>query len=516
MAMLYLETHDPTKSHSGSGSLPVGSIPSLPIILTASVVFLAVDATITLFRRRAQEPTPTPTSIVAESPIADLPPPECQSLTQFVHKTRSILADVQAIERQLHSEKARRTRLASERKRLTSRRRPHSRPFTDPINTKNLHERTTSPSEPQSNAGPASISSPGPSCAFSAFCERLLLTNQIWKQEKELKALHTSLASASKARASAAFTTFCTQLLLHNRIWRLERETAALVAEKERVERARMAAVTRAAKRMVQDVQKDRMVEEFVKDLIGEVQQAKREVRDAKGEHEREVQEIHEEWMKDYRRVVGEVERLKLARQAGWVEQEVANAMEESLVESLREGRQRMNALEEKLAGYLEDEVTLNDADYFSSGDHDDEVTDVELDTLSELSSSSTCVSSGGSIRRGTKVAVEGIPQRRRCVSHDAPTPSRGPLHSRSSSTSTMIGDDAAFTLKPLLIDQAKSASALSANIAIATRTCNHSGRPLAVRNRTMSVLSLKSPTSSSSSSGTKAGATAKRAPWRV
>ncbi|KAG5643992.1 hypothetical protein DXG03_009282 [Asterophora parasitica] len=495
-----LDVRDPGNSRSGPGSLP-----TIPIIFTASIVFLAVDATINLIRQRTRG---VPFISTAVEPASDLSLPERQSLTQFVDKTSTILADIQAIERQLAGEKAQCTYLASERKRPTGR-----RPPPGSIDTKDLHRRRAS----NTTSASASSNAPTePSCAFSAFCDRLLLTNHIWQQEKELKALHASRASTNKDRASTAFNTFCTQLLLHNRVWQLEREARILVVEKERVERARAAAVTRAAKRMVHEVQKDRMVEEFVKDLIEEVGDAKRAMEQARKAHESEVEEIHGEWRRDYRQVTAEVERLKLARRGGWAEQEVANAMEESLVERLEEAKTRIELLEKKIADYeLEDEVT---GGMFGEKqcDHDDEATVVELDTISELSSSSTCVSSGGSVQRLPKLSIGGNPPRRRCVSHGPLTPTRGSIHSRSSSTSSIVDTEAIFALKPLMVDQDKSMTMFSANIGAATRTCNHSGRRLAVRNRATSVLSLRSPTLSTTHAGSKAAGVAKRAPWRL
>ncbi|GLB42700.1 hypothetical protein LshimejAT787_1201490 [Lyophyllum shimeji] len=489
MAMLYTHTHPALTADdaSESTSFPIaGSIPSLPIILTASVVLLAVDATITLFRRRT---IPSPTLIAAEpvtTPAAadDDPPPACRSLTRFVDKTRSILADVQALEKQLASSKAFRARLS-----LSSQ---HHLPSTTPKPKPKTTTTTTTTNTRRA----------APSCAFSAFCDRLLLTNRIWKQERELSALRASLASSTKRSRATAFHTFCEQLLLHNRIWQLERAAAALREENARVRREREKAVTRAARRMVCDVQKERMVEEFVKDLIGEV----------KSERERCEREVRGQWVGEYRRVREEVERMRVAREARMVEQEVGNELEERLVQRVREAEGRVRELEERLARYVEedeDEVTLNGADGGCEAgvrEDDEDATEVETDTISELSTSSTCVSSGGSIKRPS-TSSPGLPPRRRCISHGTGKTLQGPTSA---------------ALKPLMIDQAKAVSTLSANLAVATRTCNHSGRPLAVRNRTTSVI-VRSPTAGSGSgSSTRSGSrlgTLKvdtRPPWRV
>ncbi|KAF8063300.1 hypothetical protein FPV67DRAFT_1505924 [Lyophyllum atratum] len=432
--------------------------------------------------RRSREPR-----TIAPDPIPILPP--SQSLARFVDKTRSILADVQAIEKQLISEKARRRRLTLERKGISQDRRPDS--------TSNSHRQSQTKT----------------SCEFAAFCDRLLLTNRIWKQEKELKALRAAATAKTQAQSDTAFKTFCEQLLLWNKIWKLEREAVTLAEEKERIQRERVAAVTRAAKRMVLDVQKERLVEEFVKDLIGDVAAAKAEVWELRVEHEKEVQEINGDWMRDYARVKSELAQIRLAQEARLLEQDMSNTMEESLFESLREAKRRIEELEGQVGGYSwSDEATLNDADGVvgGTGDQDDETTDVEFDTLSELSSSSTCVSSGGSIQRPV-ISTPGS-GRRRCISQGPLATGRPSLHPRSSTLPRSIGG-VSFPLKPLMVDQAKST--LRASTDAATRTCNHSGRPLAVRNRTTSV-SVRSP-SSASSSGMKAVTMGKvRAPWRV
>ncbi|KAG6889469.1 hypothetical protein C0995_000996 [Termitomyces sp. Mi166 len=343
-----------------------------------------------------------------------------------------------------------------------------------------------------------------PSYEFTAFCERLLLTNKIWKQERELKDLHAASQAKSRAQRSTAFTTFCEQLLLWNRIWKLEREAVELVREKERVQRERTAAVTRAAKRMVQDVQKERMVEEFVKDLIEEVETTKAEIGSTKKKHEREVEEIQGEWVKDYRRVRGELEQLKLAQSARLVEQELSNSMEESLFESLQEGKRRVEQLEKslKVVSYASsDEATANE----------DEVSDVDSELVSDLSST-TCVSS----RRSSTTTLDYIPERKRCMSQGSLLAPRTLRHSHSCSVPITVD---ASNLGTPAIDQGKSFTATSGSMTSITRISNHSGKPLAVRNRTTSVIvALRTPPTSSASGSTfaKNGSLADRAPWRV
>jgi len=85
----------------------------------------------------------------------------------------------------------------------------------------------------------------GPS--FTAFCDRLLLQNKIWKQQREIKVLRRSLDSISMANCSNAFKAFCDRLILSNNVWKLEKEVNQLTTETEMIKRSRVAAVIRAA-----------------------------------------------------------------------------------------------------------------------------------------------------------------------------------------------------------------------------------------------------------------------------
>ncbi|KAF8221342.1 hypothetical protein L208DRAFT_1112119, partial [Tricholoma matsutake] len=128
---------------------------------------------------------------------------------------------------------------------------------------------------------------------FDSFCERLLLMNRIWKQEREMKQLRASLELKRTTTATTAFETFCDQLLLWNRIWKLEKAVKWVIGEGEKMRRSRGMAITRAAKRMVVDVQKERLVEEFVKELIEEVEEEKREMKVLREVHEMEMREMN-------------------------------------------------------------------------------------------------------------------------------------------------------------------------------------------------------------------------------
>lgn len=148
---------------------------------------------------------------------------------------------------------------------------------------------------------------------FEAFCQRLLLQNKIRAQQREIRALQKNLDSMKKQTSSNAFQVFCDRLLLSNNIWKQQKEIDRLMGEAEKLKRSRVAAVTRAAKQMVLDVRKERLTEEFVKDLIAEVEECKQAVVTLRSEHEREIQEIAEDWRQQCRKLSKEVEQLKLA-----------------------------------------------------------------------------------------------------------------------------------------------------------------------------------------------------------
>jgi hypothetical protein len=103
------------------------------------------------------------------------------------------------------------------------------------------------------------------------------------------------------------------------------------------MKRSRVAVVTRAAKQMVLDVRKEKLLEEFVMDLIQELGEGKWVVGKMEEAHEHEILELTGEWSREYRK------RLKLAREASLVEQDVSN--------DLRRGKLMMVGL---LGAYFE------------------------------------------------------------------------------------------------------------------------------------------------------------------
>ncbi|KIK04981.1 hypothetical protein K443DRAFT_378613 [Laccaria amethystina LaAM-08-1] len=94
----------------------------------------------------------------------------------------------------------------------------------------------------------------------------------------------------------------------------MQQQIDELISEGEKTKRSRVAAVTLAAKQMVLDGRKERLLEEFVKDLMQELNESKLVVGKMKGAHEHEILELTWEWSREYRKPGREVERLKLAR----------------------------------------------------------------------------------------------------------------------------------------------------------------------------------------------------------
>jgi len=134
----------------------------------------------------------------------------------------------------------------------------------------------------------------------------------------------------------------------------------------EQLKRSRVAAVTRAAKQMVQDVRRERLTEEFVKDLLVEMDGHKRAVGMLKSEHEKEMAEVAEGWKGDYQRLCKEIERLQLAQDARLMEQELSNEIETDLLERLILQEHNATRLEERIAE--DDSATLSgDSDVSTS-----------------------------------------------------------------------------------------------------------------------------------------------------
>jgi len=237
------------------------------------------------------------------------------------------------------------------------------------------------------------------SAPFTNLCERILLQNRIWQQQKDIKSLQNSLSSMKASSSSNAFQAFCDRLLLSNGIWKLQKEVSRLTEEIEKLKRSRVVAVTRAAKQMVQDVRKERLTEEFVKELITEVEECRQAVVTLRAEHEKEIQELAQEWRKDCRQLVKQVERLKLAQEARIVEQGLSNEMESELLERLAIREQKAQILKEKIDPHPSEELYLEDDLETLSGGSD-------LEEMSNMSTS-TYVGSAGQCSPNVKFTFE-------------------------------------------------------------------------------------------------------------
>ncbi|KAJ8522843.1 hypothetical protein ONZ45_g674 [Pleurotus djamor] len=188
--------------------------------------------------------------------------------------------------------------------------------------------------------------------AFTSLCDRLLLTHKIRDQEKEVKVLHHSLEEKKQAITRITFAAFTERLLLHNRIWQQERQILELHAACEKLKKTQESLITRSAEKMMVDVRKEGLLEDFVKDLVAEVEASKKELVTLREAHERDIQEINGEWLKDYQSLVKEVDCLKLGQQARLIEQELASETEDSLIESLGMMKRKTEILEEKVQTY--------------------------------------------------------------------------------------------------------------------------------------------------------------------
>ncbi|TFK71038.1 hypothetical protein BDN72DRAFT_838289 [Pluteus cervinus] len=208
--------------------------------------------------------------------------------------------------------------------------------------------------------------------AFVSFCERLLFMNYIWKQQREIKSLRKALDRTGGVARETAFKAFCDRLLLSNTIWKLEKEVDQLVTDEANLKRSQIDGISQMARQVMVDMQKESLVEDLVKDLIEEVEDGKRQLVKLREAHKREVDEIHNEWIKDYRVVIREREKLKLGQRARLVQQEVADELENDVFA-------RLNAAERLLEGPSR---RISFAE-----------TLVEEETLSEASTTATCIS---------------------------------------------------------------------------------------------------------------------------
>ncbi|EEB86832.1 hypothetical protein MPER_16065, partial [Moniliophthora perniciosa FA553] len=128
---------------------------------------------------------------------------------------------------------------------------------------------------------------------FALFAERLLMMNRVWQQEKNIGSLRTSLVVRKKALNENAFEGFRDRLLLSNVIWRQQFELGKIKMENQRLRQNMIRGITKAAKQMVLDTRREGLIEEFVKDLIDELDAGKKALAVLKDQHEQDVMEIN-------------------------------------------------------------------------------------------------------------------------------------------------------------------------------------------------------------------------------
>ncbi|KAF4565393.1 hypothetical protein EYR36_001964 [Pleurotus pulmonarius] len=204
--------------------------------------------------------------------------------------------------------------------------------------------------------------------AFTSLCDRLVLTNTVWEQEKELKVLRSVNRTTEQAHARSTFAAFTDRLLLQNRIWQQERQISELRSSCERMKKAQESMITRTAEKMMVDVRKEGLVEDFVVELIAELEASKKEALSLRESYEREITEINGEWMKDYQRLVREVDDLKLGQEARHIEQELSSELETSLADDLKITRRKAEILEEKVQAYEMVEAASSNASLYPAG----------------------------------------------------------------------------------------------------------------------------------------------------
>ncbi|KAJ3515220.1 hypothetical protein NLJ89_g1887 [Agrocybe chaxingu] len=152
---------------------------------------------------------------------------------------------------------------------------------------------------------------------------------------------------------------------------------------------------------MVVDVRRERLTEEFVKELIAELDECRREMATLREEHEKEMAEMAGDWRRDCRRLSREVERLKLAQDAYLWEQELSNGLEDDLMTRLALSEWRFDPV----AGSSVPEL------------------DEDTETLSEGESEQMSIMSNTST--STFVGSTGIPSPSSKLSFEESTPSK-------------------------------------------------------------------------------------------
>ncbi|KAK0463493.1 uncharacterized protein EV420DRAFT_1518477 [Desarmillaria tabescens] len=187
---------------------------------------------------------------------------------------------------------------------------------------------------------------------FSHFTERLLFTNKLWAQNTIILQLRDALLSVEDGIRDNAFNAFLDRLVLSNTIWRQRKELDCLKQERDKIKGSRVKSVVSLAKSLASHHRKEALTKRLVVDLVDEVNASKRETEILREEHEREVQKINELWVKDYRGIVDEVEKSRLAESARVIQQEISNDLERELRDELDNSRKEVEALRGQVAEY--------------------------------------------------------------------------------------------------------------------------------------------------------------------
>ncbi|KAF5320175.1 hypothetical protein D9611_010255 [Ephemerocybe angulata] len=340
-----------TRFHCGEGSTP------LLYLLPPCLILLAIDIALNSSRRLKELTGP---SEIPSEPSIPADQYHQQPLLRLASKAQQVVSDFRAFERQTLNQDA----VSSSRNRQNlslELSRTLSRSCSDSTLDRRRSDRRRSAARAVKQDSPVSL-------AFTTFCENLLQANEVKKQNGKVKT--PSHRSSQKARESGAFKSFCDELLLANKVWKQQKEIDELKEDRERMKRARVRVVTRAAEKMVLDVQTDRMVEEFVKDVLEEAHSDRQAVLDLRQEHEKDVREMVEVWRKERISMRREIERMRAALEAKSLEQEISNDLEDRLFEN---AFSRGDDSEDDNAQYIEVGYTSED-------------------DMTMLSSSSTCV----------------------------------------------------------------------------------------------------------------------------
>ncbi|KAG7442499.1 uncharacterized protein BT62DRAFT_385320 [Guyanagaster necrorhizus] len=187
---------------------------------------------------------------------------------------------------------------------------------------------------------------------FSHFSERLVFTNKLWAQNTTILQLRRDLLCTEGVSRANAFNAFLDRLVLSNTIWRQREQITCLKDERDKIKGLRVRSVVSLSKSLASHQRKELLTKRLVVDLIDEVRASKRETMILREEHDREVRKINELWVKDYRGIVDEVEKSRLAESARVIQQEISNDVEQELRDELSNCRKEVERLRGQIAEY--------------------------------------------------------------------------------------------------------------------------------------------------------------------